>query len=203
MLGCEGVGELRVEGMDAGDGDVGVVAPDGAADGFDELGGVLCAADEEVGGLGRIVPVGKVDHVGGRGAEGVVVGVGGYPDDGVVVSAAVELTAYSALARPDGLGGGLGDDCVRLGAVSLIEGAALKDVLLDGGEVIGADPTVIGEYSVAGLVHGVDAIDPVFAGEDQAVTQCGGVDSGQRAEFLEYAVIEADAVFVVGEALRE
>ncbi len=69
VFGGERVGELRVEGVDAGDGYVGVVAPDGVADGFDELGGVLGAADEEVGAVGRIVPVGKIDHVDGRGAE--------------------------------------------------------------------------------------------------------------------------------------
>ena len=59
VLGGEGVGELRVEGVDAGDGDVGVVTPDCAADGFDELGGVLSGADQEVGRVGRVVAVGR------------------------------------------------------------------------------------------------------------------------------------------------
>ncbi len=60
--------------MDAGDGDGGVVTPDGAADLFGEELGVLRGADEEVGGEGRGLSVGEIDHVDGCGAEGVAVG---------------------------------------------------------------------------------------------------------------------------------
>ena len=77
---------------------------------------------------------------------------------------AFELAAEWALAGPDGPGGGLGDDGVFGVAVVLVEGAAFDDALPDGGEVVGADPAVVGEGGVVGTIDGDDAVDPAFAG---------------------------------------
>ena len=199
MFGGERVRELRVEGVNAGYGDVGVVVPDGAADGVDELGGVLRAADEEVSGVGRVVPVGKIDHVDRVGSKVVVAGVGDNSYYSEEVSVAFELAPEWALVEPDGFGSGFRDDCVFLSAIVLVKGSAFEHVLLNGGEVVGANPSIIGEGAVLRMVGGVDAVDPAFAGEEHVADEGDGLDSGQSAEFLENAVVEAGAGFVFGE----
>ena len=200
MLGREGVGELRVEGVDAGDGDVGVVAPDGVAYGFGEKGGVLYAANEEVCAVGRIVPVGQIDHVDGSGAERVVVCVGDDADHGECVSVALELAVDGALIGPDGFGGGLGDDGGFGSAVVFVERAAFDDALLQSGEVAGTDPAIVCQLAfVVGLAGDDDSVYPAFTGEQHGTNQRCRLNSGKSAEFFEDAVVEAGAVFVVSE----
>ena len=148
-LGGEGVGELGVEGADGGDGDAGVDAPDGVAHGGGEEGGVLSAAYEEKGVVGRVVPIREIDHGDGGGAEGVVAGVGDDADDGVGGVVAGELAADGVLVWPDRAGGCLGDDGGLQGAVAGVEVATGEQVLLEGGEVSGADPAVVGEGGLA------------------------------------------------------
>ena len=98
--------------MDAGDGDVGVVAPDGAAEGFGEKFRVFCGAYEEVGGVGRIVGEGKVDHIDGRGVERVTVRVGDYANYCHWFAVVQELTSEGVAIGPDGPGCAVGDDGV-------------------------------------------------------------------------------------------
>ena len=131
--------------MDAGDGDVGVVAPDGAADRFGEELWILRGADEEIGGVRRLVVEGKVDHVDGRVAEGVTVRVGDDADYGEGLVVNEELTTEGAAAGPYGFGGGLGDDGVGEVAIAVVEWTAFDDGLAEGVEVAGTDPAIVGE----------------------------------------------------------
>ncbi len=52
--------------------------------------------------------------------------VGDDSDYGERVSIALELAVDGALTGPDGFGGGLGDDCVFLRAIVLVEWRGLR-----------------------------------------------------------------------------
>ena len=162
-----------------GDGDVGVVGPDGFADCGGEQGCVLGAAHDEVTAVGWIVPVGEVDHVDGCGAKGVFAGIGDDADDCEAVILARELATKWVLAGPYGFGGGLRDDGILQVAVAGVEFTAFEDVLANCGEVIGADPAIVCKCAGAhGLVGACDAVDPALAFEEHATDHGGGLDAG-------------------------